>query len=290
MFEVVYQFDPTGRFTLPPPINSKEARQRLDAGNRQFAVDLDPRGNDQPHRRVIHVNVDALGLPTPDGQAPLQQPFAAILGCADARVPVEMLFGQGCNDIFVVRVAGNVLGSECLGSLDYALTNLGERLKTVVVLGHTRCGAVTAAVDSFLNPSQYLAFSPSHPLRAIVDRLLVPTRAASMAIERGWGTSAAKRPGYREVLIATTVTLNAAFTAASLRQEFRDYLGNERDVVYGVYDLLTRRVGIPLGIPGESDFTAGLVSPPADLDAFDQLGIALATAPGIRELLHAEPR
>ncbi|HEY2909730.1 MAG TPA: carbonic anhydrase [Gemmataceae bacterium] len=285
MFEVVYQFDPTGCFTLPPPGDSKEARQRLDDGNRQFAVDLDPRGQGEHHRRVIRVNVDALGLPTPDGQAPQQQPFAAILGCADARVPVEMLFGQGCNDIFVVRVAGNVLGSECLGSLDYALTNLGTRLKTVVVLGHTRCGAVTAAVDSFLNPTQYLAFSPSHPQRAIVDRLLVPTRAASMALERGWGTGAVKKPGYRDALIATTVTLNAAFTAASLRQEFRDYLGGEREVVYGIYDLLTRRVGIPLGVPGESNFTSGLVAPPADLASFDQLGIALATAPAVRELL-----
>ena len=59
----------------------------------------------------------------------MQEPFAAVLGCADARVPVEIVFGQGFNDLFVVRVAGNVLGDECLGSLDFAVSNLAAGLK-----------------------------------------------------------------------------------------------------------------------------------------------------------------
>jgi len=285
MFEVVYQFDPTGRHAAPPPLDAANARRRLEDGNRQFAVDLDPRGSASPSRRIVRVDADDLGLPTADGLVPAQEPFAAVLGCADARVPTEMIFGQGCNDLFVVRVAGNVLGSECLGSLDFALNNLGSHLKLVVIVGHTRCGAVTAAVDSFLDPAQYLAFAPSHSLRAVVDRLLVPVRAAAMAIERCWGPPATAKPGYRDALIETSVSLNAAFAAATLRQEFREQFALNRSVTYGVYDLLTRRVGLPLAVPGEGRFSPGLVEPPADLDGFNQLAIAIATAPIVSELL-----
>jgi carbonic anhydrase len=285
MFEIVYQFDPTGRHAPDMPLNHEAARRRLEEGNREFAVDLDPRSQAEPVRRVFRVDADNLGLPNADGSAPTQAPFAAILGCSDARVPTEMIFGRSCNELFVVRVAGNVLGDECLGSLDYALANLAASLKLVVVLGHSRCGAVTAAVDSFLNPSQYLAFAPSHPLRAIVDRLQIPVRGAHKAIEQTWGADAAEREGYRRALIETAVGLNAALTAATLRREFRDQLGPDREVVYGVYNLVTRRVGLPVGIPGESDHTHGLVAPPTDLTGFAHLGIAIATSPPVRELL-----
>ena len=285
MFEIVYQFDPTGCHTPQMPSNAAEARQRLEEGNRSFAVDLDPTTLTTPVRKVFRVNADELGLPTPDGQPPIQQPFAAILGCADARVPTEIVFGQGCNDIFVVRVAGNVLGSECLGSIDYALANLGEHLRLVVVLGHSGCGAVTAAVDSFLDPARYLAFAPSHPLRAIVDRLMVPVRAAHKAIETTWSPQASEKPGYRRALIETTVGLNAALTAATIRQELRDQIGPEREVVYGVYDLITRRVGVAVGIPGGCHYSPGLVNPPTDLTGFDHLGIAIATSPPVSDLL-----
>src|SRR5690606_29904321 len=122
-------------------------------------------------------------------------PFAVVLGCSDARVPTEMVFHQGCNDLFVVRVAGNVLGSECLGSIDYALHQMSESIKIVVVLGHSGCGAVTAAVDAFLQPANYLAVASSHPLRAIVDRLMLPVRGTAKAIEVEYGAEAAERPG-----------------------------------------------------------------------------------------------
>ncbi len=285
MFEIVYQFDPTGRHTPQMPSNAAEARQRLEEGNRAFAIDIDPTTLATPVRRVFRVDADDLNLPTADGQPPLQQPFAAILGCSDARVPTEIVFGQGCNDLFVVRVAGNVLGSECLGSIDYALANLGKTLRLVVVLGHSRCGAVTAAVDSFLDPARYLAFAPSHPLRAIVDRLMVPVRAAQRAIEMSWSFQAIEKPGYRQALIETAVGLNAALTAATIRRELRDQIGPEREVVYGVYDLITRRVGVTIGIPGECQYTSGLVNPPTDLTGFDHLGIAIATSPPVSDLL-----
>ena len=117
----------------------RQARHRLDEGNAKFADLLAGPADGQV---VVY---DDLWAPPDPTDALAQRPFAAVLGCSDARVPIEMVFGQAFNDLFVVRVAGNVLGSECLGSLDYALSNLGESIKLVVVLGHSRCGAVTAA-------------------------------------------------------------------------------------------------------------------------------------------------
>ena len=75
--------------------------------------------------------------------APRQTPFAALLGCADARVPLELVFSRSANDAFAVRVAGNVLGAECVGSLDFAVTQLPS-IRVVAVVGHTGCGAVGA--------------------------------------------------------------------------------------------------------------------------------------------------
>ena len=74
-----------------------------------------------------------------------QHPFAVILGCADSRVPPELLFDQGLGDLFVIRVAGNIVDDAVLGSIEYAVQHLGTKL--VVVLGHEKCGAVSAAIE-----------------------------------------------------------------------------------------------------------------------------------------------
>jgi carbonic anhydrase len=84
----------------------------------------------------VHLDPRELGVRT-GGDAPPQRPFAAVLGCADARVPIELVFHEGPNDLFVVRVAGNVLGPDILGSLCYAIDNLGGSLRLIVVLGHS---------------------------------------------------------------------------------------------------------------------------------------------------------
>ena len=94
------------------------------------------------------------------GEMPKAAPFAVVVGCSDARVPTEMIFGQGFNDLFVIRVAGNVLGDECLGSVDYALNALSDSVKVLIVLGHSGCGAVTAAVDAYLKPLSFWSKSP----------------------------------------------------------------------------------------------------------------------------------
>ncbi|MBX9627872.1 MAG: hypothetical protein K2X82_29000 [Gemmataceae bacterium] len=281
MYEIVYRYDPARPEEYALPADPAAARRRLEDGNAAFAGLLTaPPGED---RRVVRY--DELGAPGADGGPPVQRPFAALIGCSDARVPLEIIFGQGFNDLFVVRVAGNVLGDLGQGSLDFAASNFADSLKLFVVLGHARCGAVSAAVDSFLNPAQYLAYAPSHPLRLIVDRLMVPVRAAHQAIGRAWGHGIADKPGYRDALIGVAVGLNAALTAATVRQELLAHVGPDREVVYGVYDLLTRRVGVPIGISGDARFSPGLAAPPADLSGFDQLGVAIATSPAVRELL-----
>jgi carbonic anhydrase len=114
----------------PNPVSAEEALSRLEVGNRRFS-NRSPRYPNQSRSRRESV-VEA------------QYPFAAILGCADSRVPPEMIFDQGLGDLFVVRVAGNVASNIAIGSLEYTTAALGTQL--IVVLGHQNCGAVTAAM------------------------------------------------------------------------------------------------------------------------------------------------
>ena len=94
-----------------------------------------------------------------------QNPIAIILGCSDARVPVEIVFDQGLGDLFVIRVAGNVVAPSQIGSVEFSAEKFGTQL--VVVLGHSHCGAVTACVETLINPDKY--YSPN--LQSIVDRI-----------------------------------------------------------------------------------------------------------------------
>jgi carbonic anhydrase len=94
-----------------------------------------------------------------------QRPFAVILGCSDSRVPVEIVFDQGLGDLFVIRVAGNIVASSQIGSVEFAAERFGIRL--VVVLGHTKCGAVQATLEELQRPSA----TQSRNLRSIVDRI-----------------------------------------------------------------------------------------------------------------------
>lgn len=247
MLDIVYRFDPA-QPPPPPPSTVAEAHERLCAGNRDFASLAVAALSPHPDVYVIPIDLRDLGL-TGEGTAPRQEPFALVLGCSDARAPTEMIFHQTCNSLFVVRVAGNVLGNECLGSVDYAAGNLPS-LRLIVVLGHSGCGAVTAAVDAFLQPSQYLSIASSHPLRSIVDRLFAAIRGATRALEVAYGMEVHAAPGYRRALIEASVVFNAALTAATLRDELDPARDHPFQIVYGVYDLATRYVNIPgLGRP-----------------------------------------
>ncbi|HXB56721.1 MAG TPA: carbonic anhydrase [Vicinamibacteria bacterium] len=94
-----------------------------------------------------------------------QQPFAIVLGCSDSRVPAELVFDQGLGDLFVIRVAGNIVAPSQIGSVEFAAERFGTRL--VVVLGHSQCGAVLATLEELRRPNE----GQSRNLRSIVDRI-----------------------------------------------------------------------------------------------------------------------
>lgn len=101
----------------------------------------------------------------PDGTVPEQRPFAIILGCSDARVPAEMVFDHGLGDLFIIRVAGNIVGRTQIGSIEFAAEKFGTRL--VVVMGHSHCGAIAATLSELQKPCGVA--SPN--LAAIVDHI-----------------------------------------------------------------------------------------------------------------------
>lgn len=132
-------------------IPAQEALEKLIAGNRRF---------------VTHTRGDSISDQADRHELALEQaPFAIVLGCSDSRVPAEIVFDQGLGDLFVIRVAGNIVAPSQVGSVEFAAARFSTRL--VVVLGHSRCGAVEATLDELHRPSD----SRSPNLRAIVDRI-----------------------------------------------------------------------------------------------------------------------
>jgi len=285
MLDIIYRYDPSRTEKYVPPATPDEARQRLEDGNRRYAhiLEIDPDA-ENPGLPIIHFDLEDVGM-TRDGSTPKQTPYAAVLGCADARVPIELIFDVGANSLFVVRVAGNVLGDECLGSFEYAVSNLGD-VKLLVVLGHSRCGAVTAAVDAFLDTDRYLAIAASQPLRAILDRIFVPTRVAERSLAVVHGKQCVEQPGYRKALIETTIPLHAAFTARTLEQEFQNHKPAPPKVVFGVYDLKTRHVRVPMvGEECDCDAEVRLVAPPHSPTGITDLGVQLAGSDYVTRIL-----
>ena len=135
-----------------PMMAARAALQRLREGNHRFV--LETRGgeseNGASRRRALTSG---------------QEPFAIILGCSDSRVPAEIVFDQGLGDLFVIRVAGNIVAPSQVGSVEFAAARFGTRL--VVVLGHSNCGAITATLDELSRPTS----DQSRNLRSIVDRV-----------------------------------------------------------------------------------------------------------------------
>lgn len=143
-------------------IPAAKALERLREGNRRFASDapLNQGGHGSKREQLT------------EGQ----QPFAIILGCSDSRVPAEIVFDQGLGDLFVIRVAGNIVQPSQIGSVEFAATNFGARL--VVVLGHSNCGAIYAALEHLRGPS------PSRNLGSIID-LIRPSVESLIADGQG---------------------------------------------------------------------------------------------------------
>jgi carbonic anhydrase len=277
--DITYRYEARDTPARPRPLDSTAALGRLNNGNRAFAALLDDPTNEHVERII---SVDSRDLALGDTSLPKQRPFAAILGCSDARVPVELIFNEGPNDLFVIRVAGNGLGTEILGSLKYAVDNLRGSLKLIVVLGRSGCGALTAAVDVFLNPASYLPLVTMHSLRRILDGLLVVVQATARRFQSAFDPGIAQLPRYREALIEASIVMNAALAAYSIQQEFGTGDPEELQTVYGVYLLETRQVWAPR--VGELK-GIGLATAPRDKDGFIVLGNAILQSDRIRSLL-----
>src|SRR5262245_29909269 len=268
--DITYRYGPQDADARPRPADSKAALKRLNDGNRAFAALLedfaDQAGGVQ---RIIPVEPGDLGLLSGGKALPKQRPFAAVVGCSDARVPVELIFNEGPNDLFIIRVAGNSLGTEVLGSLKFAVEHLSDNLKLIVVLGHSGCGALTSAVDVFLNPTDYLSLAGKHSLRYILDTLLIVVQACAKKIHAAFGPDILHHPGYRRALIEASIVTHAALAAFSIREEISQ---PALQVVYGVYLLETRQVWTPYasGLKG-----SGLTSAPYNAAEFVELGDAI---------------
>lgn len=149
-------------------IPALEALQRLRDGNARFVADV---RNHEPLGGHARRQELASG----------QEPFAIILGCSDSRVPAELVFDQGLGDLFVIRVAGNIVAPSQVGSVEFAAAKFGTRL--VVVLGHSECGAIAATLDEMTRPTE----DQSRNLRSIVDRIrpsVAPLLATELARDR----------------------------------------------------------------------------------------------------------
>lgn len=246
--DYIYRFDTENPTPRPLPGTADLARKTLEQGNQMFAQWMEScqsGTSDGDSRYVVQCNGLEVGMAGDQSAFPKQLPFAVVVGCSDARVPTEMLFGQGFNDLFVIRVAGNVLGDECLGSIDFALSALSESVRVVVMLGHSGCGAVTGAVDAYLNPMKFWSKSTSMMLRSILQRVFVAVREAANGLEAVWGADIREHPAYRDVLIDASVAINAAQSAYNLHLEVERAGKWEIEVLYGVFNLSNHRVTSP---------------------------------------------
>jgi carbonic anhydrase len=169
-------------------LSADEALERLRSGNRQFVAELgggSAQISESRRRELIGG----------------QEPFAIILGCSDSRVPAEIVFNQGLGDLFVIRVAGNIVAPSQIGSVEFSAEQHGTRL--VVVLGHTQCGAILATINELGRRSE----DQSRNLRSIVDRV-------RPSVEALMDTEVAKNPAE---LVRRAVRNNIRMSVNQLR-------------------------------------------------------------------------
>ena len=205
-------------------IPALEALERLREGNRRFVDDARNHDTLSSHTRRREV---ATG----------QQPFAIILGCSDSRVPAEIVFDQGLGDLFVIRVAGNIVAPSQIGSVEFAAERYGTRL--VMVLGHSQCGAILATLEELGRPSA----DQSRNLRSIVDRI-------RPSVEPLLKTELAREP---YALVREAVRANIRVSANHLRHgsETLEQLIQEKGllIVGAEYSLETGEVDLFDGVP-----------------------------------------
>lgn len=197
-------------------ISAAEALDRLRAGNARFTESAaDSQSNGTTRRIEITTR---------------QEPFAIILGCSDSRVPAEIVFDQGLGDLFVIRVAGNIVAPSQVGSVEFAAERFHTRL--VVVMGHSQCGAILATLEEMRQPTE----KQSPNLRSIVDRV----RPAIAGLVHLHGDASS------DVLVHEAVRANIRASADHLRhgsQVLEQLIQNDGLMVVGAeYSLETGKV------------------------------------------------
>ncbi|HET6277315.1 MAG TPA: carbonic anhydrase [Candidatus Polarisedimenticolia bacterium] len=206
-------------------ISARQALARLREGNRRFV-------SEQEAGRAL------TGRVRRDELAGGQEPSAIILGCSDSRVPAEIVFDQGLGDLFVIRVAGNIVAPSQIGSVEFAASNFGTEL--VVVLGHSMCGAVLATLQEMRRPTR----DQSPNLRSIVDRIRPSIESLAEATN----------PLSRDELIRQAIRANVLASVNQLRhgsQIIEQLMQGGRLVVVGAeYSLETGVVDFFAGPPG----------------------------------------
>jgi carbonic anhydrase len=213
-------------------LSALDALERLREGNRRFVSDVRRDGGLGQTRRAE--------------LAAGQEPHAIVLGCSDSRVPAEIVFDQGLGDLFVIRVAGNIVAASQVGSVEFAAARFGTPL--VVVLGHSQCGAIAVTLEELQQPTE----RQSRNLRSIVDRVR-PSVETLLATELRHD---------REALVRQATRANIRASADHLRhgsEVLEELIQAHRLLVIGAeYSLDTGVVDFFDGVPG----IARDVSPP----------------------------
>jgi carbonic anhydrase len=289
--DFTYRFNPASPKPFFVPKDWQEAELYLRVGN-ELSVRFHDACKHHGYASGERPSVVEISSPDADGEPrdadglPRQMPFALMLGCSDARVPTELLFGQEFNDIFNIRVAGNVLAEEGVGSLLYALRSFvpethapGHRsLKLIGVIGHRGCGAVRATVRAFHDPLRDAA-AFGEPIGTILRRITAPALlVAAEAINTVFGKDAAAHPSAVLATVELTVYLNAAWVAHEVEQWVEragPEIASRVGVRYGVFDPNDWRVrSIPL-VPGDHE-PQMFANPPKNQDELRSLALTIA--------------
>ncbi len=247
--DFTYRYEPGRPKPLFAPVDWQEAETFLWAGNAMIgrfyeACRLGGYDSSMPPPVVHLSDLEAEGEPRGVDGLPTQYPFVLVIGCSDARVPTEILFGQEFNDIFNIRVAGNVLGAEGIGSLQYAIRTFvpdqpevrPRSLKGVVVLGHRGCGAVRATVEHYQADRPH----PDEPLGSILNHIAEPAVAVGARVfDAVHGSGASRDPANLTAMVELVVYLNAAWgshLALQWVEREGQALASRVGVVFGVFD------------------------------------------------------
>ena len=208
----------------PDSLSPHAAAQRLLDGNQRFC-------DGRPSHAARNFSPDLAERP--------QRPFAIVLGCSDSRTPVEILFDEGFGDLFVVRIAGNVVAPSVVGSIEFAASQFGTRL--VVVLGHTRCGAIAATANALQTGNG----PASRNIRSITDRIAPHIESAVRA------SNTVTEPGLLRELMRINVRASVDHLRHGSRLLEELVLAGRLAVVAADYELETGRVRFFDGIPQE---------------------------------------